>query len=209
MKMVSTVRPKAADRSYPDCQSGQYALGKNSVLVMTGSNGAHAGNGNGANGNHGSNGSNGNGSNGITRRPDSVLPEDGSSEAARKIEQSIAYMSQHLDQPLHVATLAARAGISPSHFFALFKRQIGCTPIDYFIRLRMQQACRLLAATTLNVKEVAAALGYDDQFYFSRVFKAVNNVPPSRYRTSRSNYGERMENSSPPPALSKEILIPV
>ena len=61
----------------------------------------------------------------------------------------------------------------------------------------------------VNVKEVAAALGYDDQFYFSRVFKAVNNVPPSRYRTSRSNYGERMENSSPPPALSKEILIPV
>jgi AraC-like DNA-binding protein len=208
MKMVSTVRPKAADRSYPGCQSGQYALGKNSVLVMTGSNGAHAGNGNGANGNHGSNGSNGNGSNGISRRPDSMLPEDGASEAARKIEQSIAYMSQHLDQPLHVATLAARAGISPSHFFALFKRQIGCAPIDYFIHLRMQQACRLLDATTLNVKEVAAALGYDDQFYFSRVFKAINNMPPSRYRIARLNDRESRENPGRPLVLPKEVLIP-
>ena len=131
------------------------------------------------------------------------------SEVVRKIEQSIAYMLRHLDEPLQVATLAARAGISPSHFFALFKRQIGCAPIDYFIRLRMQHACRLLDETMLSVKEVAAVLGYDDQFYFSRVFKAVNNVPPSRYRTSRSNYGERMENSSPPLVLSKEILIPV
>jgi transcriptional regulator GlxA family with amidase domain len=104
------------------------------------------------------------------------------SEAVRKIEQSIAYMLRHLDESLQVATLAARASISPSHFFALFKRQIGRAPIDYFIRLRMQHARHLLDETTLCVKEVAAALGYDDPFYFSRVFKAVNRIPPSRYR---------------------------
>jgi AraC-like DNA-binding protein len=49
-----------------------------------------------------------------------------------RIEQSIAYMAQHLDQPLQVATLAALANISPSHFFALFKRRIGSAPMDYF-----------------------------------------------------------------------------
>jgi transcriptional regulator GlxA family with amidase domain len=139
----------------------------------------------------------------------------GESEAVRKIEQSIAYMLRHLDKPLQVGTLAAQANVSPSHFFALFRRQVGCAPIDYFIRLRMQHARHLLDETTLCVKEVAAVLGYDDQFYFSRVFKAIHHVPPSRYRTSRSNCGERMENSSPRPALSKEkklskeILIPV
>ncbi len=108
--------------------------------------------------------------------------ESGESEAVRKIEDSIAYMLRHLDEPLQVATLAARASISPSHFFALFKRQVGCAPIDYFIRLRMQQACRLLDETTLSVKEVAATLGYDDPFYFSRLFKSVNQVAPSEYR---------------------------
>jgi transcriptional regulator GlxA family with amidase domain len=130
------------------------------------------------------------------------------SEAVRKIEQSIAYMLRHLDEPLQVTTLAARASISPSHFFALFKRRVGCAPIDYFIRLRMQHACRLLDETSLNVKEVAAALGYDDQFYFSRVFKAINNVPPSRYRIARSNDCESRENPGRSLVMPKEVLIP-
>jgi AraC-like DNA-binding protein len=102
-----------------------------------------------------------------------------------RIEQSIAYMAQHLDQPLQVATLAARANISPSHFFALFKRRIGSAPMDYFTRLRMQRACRLLERTTLSVKEIASELGYDDPFYFSRVFKSVNSMAPSDYRVAQ------------------------
>ena len=68
--------------------------------------------------------------------------QDCGSAAMQRIERSVAYMSQHLDQPLQVATLAAHANISPSHFFALFKRRIGSAPMDYFTRLRMQRACR-------------------------------------------------------------------
>jgi AraC-like DNA-binding protein len=112
------------------------------------------------------------------------------SEAVRKIEQSINYMLRHLDEPLQVATLAAQANVSPSHFFALFKRQMGCAPIDYFIRLRMQHACRLLDETGMSVKEVAAKLGYDDPFYFSRVFKSVNQVAPSEYRLLKNGAKE-------------------
>jgi transcriptional regulator GlxA family with amidase domain len=111
-----------------------------------------------------------------------ALPDDNGAERARKIEGTIAYMMSHLDQPLDVATLAALANISTSHFFALFKRQTGCAPMGYFTRLRMQHACRLLDGTSASVKEVAAALGYEDPFYFSRVFKLINHVPPSRYR---------------------------
>ena len=107
---------------------------------------------------------------------------NGSSDIARKIEQSISYMLQHLNQPLHVATLAGVVNVSPSHYSALFKRLTGCPPIDFFIHLRMQYACRLFDSTSLNVKEVAAALGYDDPFYFSRTFKAINRVAPSQYR---------------------------
>jgi AraC-like DNA-binding protein len=103
-------------------------------------------------------------------------------------------MLRHLDEPLQVATLAARASVSPSHFFALFKRRIGCAPIDYFIRLRMQHACRLLDETMLSVKEVAATLGYDDPFYFSRVFKSVNRVAPSEYRLLNNGAKEAVRN---------------
>jgi AraC-like DNA-binding protein len=116
--------------------------------------------------------------------------ESGESEAVRRIEQSIGYMLRHLDQPLQVATLASRANISASHFFALFKRQVGCAPIDYFIRLRMRHACRLLDETGMSVKEIAAKLGYDDPFYFSRVFKSVNQVAPSEYRLLKNGAKE-------------------
>lgn len=111
-------------------------------------------------------------------------------KVAGKIEQSVAYMVQHLDKPLQVARLAALVNVSPSHFFALFKRHTGCAPIDFFIRLRMRHACRMLDTTSLNVKEVAAALGYEDPFYFSRVFKSVNRIAPSEYRALPR---ERME----------------
>jgi len=110
---------------------------------------------------------------------------EGSAETVRKIEQSIAYMLAHLHQPLRVSTLAQQASVSPSHFFALFKRRTGAAPIDYFTQLRMRHACRLLHGSSASVKEVAATLGYEDPFYFSRVFKSVNHVSPSQYRAAR------------------------
>ncbi len=117
---------------------------------------------------------NGNGSNGKAHGV--------ASEIAERIGRSIAYMVEHLDEPLQISTLAAQASVSPSHYFALFKRQTGTAPIDFFIRLRMNHARELLDSTCSSVKEIAAAMGYDDPFYFSRVFKSVHQVAPAEYR---------------------------
>lgn len=114
-------------------------------------------------------------------------PRNGECESFRKIERSIAYMREHLDRSLQVATLAALVNVSPSHYFGLFKRWTGSAPIDYFVGLRMQQARHLLDTTELSIKEVAIALGYQDPFYFSRVFKSVNRLAPSEYRLSHKN----------------------
>jgi transcriptional regulator GlxA family with amidase domain len=110
------------------------------------------------------------------------LAQDAASEDAGRIGRSIAYMVEHLNQPLQVSTLAAQASVSTSHFFALFKRQMGTAPIDFFIRLRMNHARELLDSTRSSVKEIAATMGYDDPFYFSRVFKSVHQVAPAEYR---------------------------
>ena len=108
----------------------------------------------------------------------------------RKIEESIGYMMRHLDRPLRVSTLATEVNISPSHFFYLFKRHVGRTPIDYFIRLRLQHACRLLEETEMSVKAIAYTLGYDDPFYFSRIFKSFNRMAPSKYRSQQRRVWE-------------------
>lgn len=104
------------------------------------------------------------------------------SDCSLRIEKAVQYMTQHLDKPLQVSELAAVANVSLSHFFALFKRRIGCSPMDYFTRLRIRRACDLLESTSARVKEIAAALGYDDPLYFSRVFKSLAAVAPLHYR---------------------------
>lgn len=120
----------------------------------------------------------------------------GDGDTVEKVERSIAYMQEHVNEPLQVSTLAAQANVSPSHFFALFKQLTGSPPMDYFTKLRMRRAGRMLDSSTARVKEVAAALGYDDPFYFSRVFKSVHNVPPSRYRDARLNFSNVPERDS-------------
>jgi AraC-like DNA-binding protein len=128
----------------------------------------------------------------------------GDQDAHRKILQSMAYMKAHLDQPLRVATLAAQANISLPHYFALFKRLTGHTPIDYFIHLRMQRAGQLLNTMSLSVKEVAGMLGYDDPFYFSRMFKSVHAVAPSEYRARQEN-GKNHKGSVNGQALGRSL----
>ena len=125
--------------------------------------------------------------------PITLSETDGQSDIAKKIEQSIAYMAQHLDESLPIAALAAQACLSPSHYFALFKRQTGSTPMRYFTHLRIQYACHLLGTTSSPVKEIAEALGYKDQFYFSRVFKAVNHMAPSEYRLKQQEAKKQQE----------------
>lgn len=114
-----------------------------------------------------------------------IFFQDGVDKSIGRVERSIAYMIENINRPLQVSTLAALVDLSPSHYFALFKQRKGCSPMHYFTRLRMSHACRLLESTSTNVKQVAMAMGYRDPLYFSRVFKAVNNVPPSRYITVR------------------------
>ena len=111
-------------------------------------------------------------------------------EALQRIEPCVRYMMQHLNQPLRAATLSARAGLSLSHFFALFKRATGRTPVDFLIRVRMHLAAGLLTGTNLKIKQVAELLGYDDQFYFSRVFKLFHGLPPREYRAQASGSAE-------------------
>ena len=106
-------------------------------------------------------------------------------DTRQKISRTLAYMKQHLDQPLSLDTLAALAGLSRSRYTALFREQTGYPPIGYFNRLRMHRACQWLDTANLSVKAVAARLGYEDPLYFSRVFRSVTEMSPVEYRRAR------------------------
>ena len=78
--------------------------------------------------------------------------------------------------------MARDAGISIPHFTELCRRQTGMPPLAYLIRLRLQRAMDLLQQGRYNVAEAARAVGYEDPFYFSRLFRKHLGIPPSACR---------------------------
>ena len=130
----------------------------------------------------------------ITRFP-SVNGANGNHD---RIAFTVGYMQEFLSEPLQVPALARLANLSPSHFFAVFKKRTGFAPKDFFIRLKIQRACDILQATDLCVKEVAAKLGYEDPFYFSRLFKSVNGVAPTDYRRLDQSRRTTLRNAALP-----------
>lgn len=127
------------------------------------------------------------------RHPDG-RPGQRQCDAVRKVEPAINHMRQHVNEFLRVSTLSALVGVSASNFHLIFKSATGSTPMDFFIRLRIQRACELLRARDLSVKEAAHLLGYNDPCYFSRIFKSVIGVAPRHYQNRILN--------SPPEQLS-------
>ena len=98
------------------------------------------------------------------------------------VEQSINFMLENLARKLKLDEIAAEAGLSASHFSRLFENRTGHSPIDYFIQLKIQRACRLLDNSGWTVADVAREMGFDDPFYFSRVFRKVMEMSPGGYR---------------------------
>jgi AraC-like DNA-binding protein len=106
----------------------------------------------------------------------------GESSGRERIEKSIVFMTSHLRERLTVASLAAVANLSRSHFTTLFHRVTGYAPLNYLNHLRMQRAVELLSSTNWSIKQISDHLGFLDQFYFSRAFTKMHNHSPSEHR---------------------------
>jgi AraC-like DNA-binding protein len=72
--------------------------------------------------------------------------------------------------------------VSKYYLIHLFKEHTGKTPLQYIIQKKIDLAKRLLSTTTLPLYGVAVRLGYEDQNYFSKVFKRTENMTPMEYR---------------------------
>ena len=92
------------------------------------------------------------------------------------------YLRQNYTRPLTVEELAREAGISRSYLYRAFQAEYHCSPSAYLTGLRMERAAELLRRGGLSVGAVAASVGYEDAFYFSRVFKREKGMSPSDYR---------------------------
>ncbi|WP_353718491.1 AraC family transcriptional regulator [Dyadobacter sp. 676] len=109
---------------------------------------------------------------------------------ASPTEKAILYMQENLSNSLTLDNIARSVNLSGSFFSRKFKKDTGYAPIEYFNYLRIQKACQLLHFGAMRVNEVASAIGIDDPFYFSRLFKQQMGIPPAHYRKNKGIYGQ-------------------
>lgn len=95
------------------------------------------------------------------------------------------WMQKETCRTLSLNEISKKAGLSPSHLISLFTRDTGVSPVAYHIRLRVRRACHLLDTTTYSIKEIASLTGYEDAYYFSRIFSKVMEISPKKYRQSQ------------------------
>jgi len=94
-------------------------------------------------------------------------------------------MHEHIDKLLSLGEIAGAVNLSQSHVTTLFKKKTGFSLIEYFNQLKTQKACQYLLFTDLRVNEIASKLGFDDPYYFTRMFTKVIGVSPVKYRSKR------------------------
>jgi AraC-like DNA-binding protein/mannose-6-phosphate isomerase-like protein (cupin superfamily) len=107
------------------------------------------------------------------------------SDSGAIIEASVEYMMQHYREKLNLDQLARQAGWSTGHYCKIFRNFTGYSPTEYLIRLRITRAKELLEFQHYKLKDIAASVGYEDEFYFSRLFKKTTGVSPKDFAKRR------------------------
>ena len=99
------------------------------------------------------------------------------------IKPAILYIETYYNKPCKVQELANLCYLSPSRFFYLFKKYIGCSPIVYKNKVAIQKAaCDLLLNKNISIEQVAYENGFSNPIYFRRLFKKITGKTPSQYR---------------------------
>ncbi len=106
-------------------------------------------------------------------------------ESAYFISLATHYMNEHLDRQLSLEDMASHFGYSKSYFYRLFYKETQYSPVAYFQHIKMKWAADMLTNTNLKVNQVAMKLGFDDPYYFSRLFKKVIGMSPLYYKRSK------------------------
>lgn len=91
------------------------------------------------------------------------------------------YIVNHYEEPLTVEELAKIASVSHSSLYRRFVKRYQISPKRFLLEYRIERACAMLSTTDCTVQEVSNSVGFDDPFYFSRLFKEVKGVSPRRY----------------------------
>lgn len=108
-------------------------------------------------------------------------------EYSKMVQSCCDYIELHLNEPLHIETLAGRLGYAKYYLSARFKKETGVSVGDYIKFARIERAKMLLATTDKNIAEIAELTGFASRSFFSNTFKRCLGVTPAAYRQQVSS----------------------
>ena len=98
------------------------------------------------------------------------------------IKKAIQFISQNFSDNISLSDVADHVHLNPAYFSTIFKQSTGSSFKEYLNMVRIEESKRLLANTDYSVIDISVATGFEDQSYFSKVFKKYTGLTPKQYR---------------------------
>ena len=112
---------------------------------------------------------------------------DVGTELLDEIERATHYFNENYNQQIVIEDYAKEHGLTANWFIQSFRKVTKFTPMQYILSLRMTNAMNLIDTTNYNMLQIAAAVGYDNSMYFSRIFKKHTGMTPTEYKQRNDN----------------------
>lgn len=101
--------------------------------------------------------------------------------ASLKVENIIKYMNENINNKLTLTELSEIVQLSPTYLSRIFKETTGYSLIEYFNKMKIDKSKEMIIEGDKKIKEISRLLGFNDEFYFSRIFKKYEGVSPSEF----------------------------
>ena len=99
---------------------------------------------------------------------------------------ALYHIERHFPDEITVENTADHLGISVAHYIRTFKKETGMTPNAYLIKIRVEQAAKLLRSTHYTIQHISTEVGIPDANYFVKCFRKYYGITPSQYRFGNS-----------------------
>ena len=106
-----------------------------------------------------------------------------------KLRYALNYIFQNYSNPISLEHISKYCNVTKQQMIRYFKNSLGTTPTQYILEYKAMKARELLYNyPSLDIKDISMMLGFDDQLYFSRMFKKVTGETPSEFRYRANNH---------------------
>lgn len=117
----------------------------------------------------------------VIQYTNSVLQLSGISHV-NVIKNASKYVHLHLSEPIRLNDVATYVNLSPNYFSSLFKREMNLSFADYVNQTRIKESQYLLETTDYSILDIAISVGYNNQNYFTTIFRKFTGITPKQYR---------------------------